>query len=72
MGVYPVCGNVVDTGGRLWVYDSEARRVLRWAMVVYGLLPVPVLAWMAWQLWPHGVDPQGQRLLYLVGAFALL
>lgn len=50
MGVYPVCGNVVDTGGRLWVYDSEARRVLRWAMVVYGLLPVPVLAWMAWQL----------------------
>lgn len=50
----------------------QARRALRGAMVVYGLLPLPILAWMAWQLWPYGVDPQGQRLLYLVGAFALL
>ena len=50
----------------------QARRVLRWAVVAYGLLPVPIFAWIAWQVLPHAADPQGQRLLYLVGALALL
>lgn len=50
----------------------QARRVLRWAVVAYGLLPVPIFAWIAWQVLPHAADPQGQRLLSLVGALALL